>query len=256
MEKIGLTVVLCLMTLSAPLLVTAKEKIPENVESIKEENTYHQSNNKEKQVKLDKSVKKLLDDEDIKIENESLIKMLNETKIKPSFFSIGYRGNIYLGHWPLNYESEKSNIKWDFQLVNTNEVENKSVENDEEIYYQQLEEKRVNGGLTAKVEKPDQIKQLILKEAKKSYSLPLSFQTVFGEDTKLSKTYEVPAGQKGELAAYVPALLEKGEVTFGEVYIELRGTKKKIVIQNVTKQEVGAFIPVKNYVTLQYLPKG
>ncbi|CQR47272.1 hypothetical protein BN1058_01580 [Paraliobacillus sp. PM-2] len=235
--------------------VTAQEKdleIPNHVLSITNENTY--SNSTEDEIILEPSefVKELIEESDIAIENPDLIQMLNETSIKTSPFAFGYRGSIYMGHWPLNYTSDKTQINWEYQQINTNKLTNTGNDVNKTISYNQLKEAHIKGALTTKIDKQDQIKKLILLKAKQNTKLPLSFHTIIGKDTKKANTYSVPVNKTGKLHAFAPAVSEKGFITYGEIYIELKGSKKRIVIKNVTKQGVGAWIPIQDYVSFSF----
>ncbi|MDX8046900.1 YfkD family protein [Gracilibacillus sp. S3-1-1] len=251
MEKLGLAAILCLMMLTIPLIVQSKEEQPELI-SIEKENTYNQMTEEDTTVDPSPLVDELLENINMEIDNPLLIQSLNESTINPSPIAFGYRANVYLGHWPLSYQSESSDIHWDFQNVNKNEVNNIAGEKNEELYYYQIEEKHVEGALTAQVTKTDQIKQMILQKARAQHDVPLTFKTVIGKETKLSKTYTVPPSKSGVLKANIPMVKDTGQVTFGEVYLELKGTKKGLVIKNVTKQEVGAYIPIANHLTFEF----
>ncbi|SFM45760.1 YfkD-like protein [Gracilibacillus orientalis] len=257
MEKLGLSAILCLMMLTIPLLVESKEEeqADHDLVSIENENTYKQVSEEETMIEPSKLVKELLEDVNVKIDNPLLIKSLNESTIKPSPFAFGYRANVFLGHWPLSYQSELSEVNWDFQTVNTNELNNVKGEKNQEIYYYQIEEKHVEGALTAKIDQTDQIKQMILQKARSQHEYPLTFHAVVGKETKLSKTYTVPTSKTGILKANIPVVKDTGQVTLGEVYLELKGSKKNLVIKNVTKQEVGAFIPIANHLTFTFETK-
>ncbi|MYL61695.1 hypothetical protein GLW20_29810, partial [Virgibacillus halodenitrificans] len=65
-------------------------------------------------------------------------------------------------------------------------------------------------------------------------------------------SYNVPVKKLGKLESFAPAVNEKGQVTFGEVYLELKGSKKALVIKNVTKQGIGAWIPIQDHVSFSY----
>lgn len=58
--------------------------------------------------------------------------------------------------------------------------------------------------------------------------------------------------QVGYLYSYVPAVNERGRVTYGEVYIVLKGGKRQILVQNVTQQGIGAWIPVQDHVSFRF----
>ncbi len=255
MEKVGLSVILCLMMLTIPLIAESKEEKQDDLVSIENENTYKQMSEEDTMIEPSKLVEELLEDVNVEIDNPLLIKSLNESTINPSPIAFGYRANVYLGHWPLSYQSESSEINWDFQTINTNEVNNVNGEKNEEIYYYQIEEKHVKGALTAKVDQTDQIKQMVLQKARDQHDFPLTFHAVVGKETKLSKTYTVPTSKIGQLKANIPVVKDTGEVTMGEVYIELKGSKKNLVIKNVTKQEVGAYIPIANHLTFTFETK-
>ncbi|MGP4042094.1 YfkD family protein [Gracilibacillus sp. D59] len=255
MEKLGLSAILCLMMLTIPLIAESKEEKPDDLVSIEKENTYKQMTEEDTTVEPSKLVKELLEDINVDIDNPLLIKSLNESTINPSPIAFGYRAEIYLGHWPLSYQSESSKINWDFQTVNTNEVNNVNGEKNEDVYYYQTEEKHVKGALTAKVDQTDQIKQMILQKARDQHDLPLTFHAVIGKETKLSKTYTVPTSKIGRLKAHIPVVKDTGQITLGEVYLELKGSKKKLVIKNVTKQEIGAYIPIMNHLTFTFETK-
>ncbi len=107
--------------------------------------------------------------------------------------------------------------------------------NPKKISYHQEEQKEIKGALTNKIAKPEQIKQMMLLKAKEKTKLPLSYQTTIGKGTKKDQTYAVPTDKYGYLHAYSPAISEKGQVTFGEVYIQLKGSKKKIIIKKCYK---------------------
>ncbi|WP_077624331.1 YfkD famly protein [Sediminibacillus massiliensis] len=229
-----------------------KVEVPNHVLNISKENTYPNSSRDEAVLEPSDLVKELVEESKINIENPELIKLLNETTLKPSPLAIGYRGLIYMGHWPLNYESQETNLNWEFQKINVNQLNNLGGNNQKNMSYNQEEEKHVKGALTAKINNADQVKRMMLLKAKKHTNLPLSFHTVFGEGTKKENSYGIPVKKIGNLTAYAPAVNEKGQVTFGEVYLELKGSNKRIVVKNVTKQGVGAWIPIQDHVSFSF----
>nr|WP_323368635.1 YfkD family protein [Radiobacillus deserti] len=236
-QKFTIAIIALLCTVLVPFSVGAKEEkpkednakneLPSHVLNISKENTYPNSTKDEVTLEASDLVKELVEGSEVKIENPDLIKMLNETSLDPSPIAFGYRGMVYLGHWPLSYESTESNINWEYQKVNTNELNNLGGKKQETMSYNQQEEKHVKGGLTAKIDKPDQIKRMMILDAKKNIELPLSFHTVVGKDTKKENSYSVPMKKIGKLDAYAPAVSEKGKVTFGEVYLKLKGSDKE-----------------------------
>ncbi|HLR67497.1 YfkD famly protein [Virgibacillus alimentarius] len=227
-------------------------KIPSHVLSISKENTFPNSAEDQEVVEPSALTKDLLKKVEVPIENPDLIKMLNETTLKPSPIAVGYRGMIYVGRWPLNYQSSDTNINWEYQQINSNELNNIGGEKDQEIYYNQQEQRNVKGALTNKISDPEDVKKMMLLRTKEKTNLPLSYQSIIGKDTKKDNSYTVPIKKSGSLKAYAPAVNEKGKVTFGEVYIQLKGSKKTIVVKNVTKQGIGAWIPIQDHVSFSF----
>lgn len=254
----GLITVVFILT--APLIVLSKEKasikdkydIPDHVLNISKENTFPNATEDQEVVEPSHSTKALIDANEISIANPELIKMLNETSIKPSPIGIGYRGMVYLGRWALSYESEATMINWEYQLANQNELDNIGGDKNQTIYYNQAEQKDIKGALTNKISGSDDVKKIMLLHAQEKTKLPLAYETVLGKHTKKDNVYNVPIKKQGELQAYAPAVNEKGQVTFGEVYIKLKGTKKSLVIKNVTKQGIGAWIPIQDHLSFSF----
>lgn len=254
---------LCAFLVIFPFSSLAKEKkdeedkqddfdVPSHVLSISKENTFPNSTEDEEIVEPSQSTKKLIEESDEPIENPDLIKQLNESTIKPSPIGFGYRGEVHLGRWPLNYKSLDTTVNWEYQPVNTNEVNNIGGDEVEKMHYTQEKKKEVTGALTNKIKMPDNIRKMMLLNAKEKTELPLSYKTVIGKSTKKENTYNVPVKKQGELKAYTPAVNEKGQVVFGDVYFKLKGTKKSIEIKNVTKQGIGAWIPVQDHVSFSF----
>ncbi|MFD1360737.1 YfkD famly protein [Lentibacillus salinarum] len=261
MNKQLYIMVLMALVLLIPVNGLAEEKeekdddafeVPSHVLNISKENTYPNSTEDQEVVEPSELTKELIDGVDIPIENPDLIKTLNETSINPSPISFGYRGMVYIGRWPLNYKSDETNINWEYQKINSNELNNIGGESDQKMQYNQQEKKEIKGALTNKIANPDDIKKMMLLQAKDKIDLPLAYTTVIGQNTEKENSYNVPVKKHGELKAYAPAVNERGQVTFGEVYFQLKGNKKSIVIQNVTKQGIGAWIPVQDHVSFSF----
>src|SRR5690625_5674748 len=89
--------------------VQAKDKkeyeVPSHVLTIHKENTFPNTSEDQEMIEPSALTIELLDPLEITIENPRLIKLLNETNVKPSPISFGYRAEIYLGRWPLYYEA-------------------------------------------------------------------------------------------------------------------------------------------------------
>lgn len=241
-----------------PSFVSAKETIdryelPNYVISISKENTYPNETEDEAVVEPSQDTVDLLESTDVPIENTDLIQLLNETTIKPTIISFGYRGSIYLGRWPLYYESSDTTVNWEYHKINEHELNNAGNNNDQTVYYEQQKEEEIIGALTSKVPNSENVRKMILLKAKDKTKLPLSFRTVIGKGTKTNQPYKIPPKKHGVLSVYAPAVNEKGQITFGEVYIELKGTKKQLTIKNVTKQGIGAWIPVQDHATISFI---
>lgn len=259
--RISLVVIGLMMMLSTMQTTFAAEKkekkeadfsLPKNVVSISKTNTFPNVTEDFEKLEPSKETKTLLKTIKQSIANPELIAMLNETEIKPSPISIGYRASVYLGRWPLHYQSEDTSVIWDYQEMNGNELNNIGGEDVAKMQYIQKEEKEVKGALTNKITETEMVKKMMLETAGKKTSLPLSFSTVIGKNTKADPYYHVPVKKTGQLHAYAPAVNEKGKVVFGEVYITLKGTDKEIEIKNVTKQGIGAWIPIQDHVSLSF----
>ena len=227
--------------------------VPNSVLNITKENTYPNPAQDLPTLQPSELTQRLLDSAKVKIENPDLIRMLNETTVNSTPFAIGYRAIVYLGQWPLNYESTETAPNWEYQKINTNYYDNRGGTAPYQIHYVQEAQKVVKGGLTAKVPKADDVKKMMLLKAVEKSGLPLSFETIIGGGTKKIKSIMSQPKRLGYLYGYAPAINEKGKVTYGEVYIMLKGNKKVIVVKNVTSQGIGAWIPIQDHVTFGFV---
>lgn len=223
--------------------------VPNSVLDISKDNTYPNPAQDVPYLQPSELTQELIDSSNVKVENPNLIKMLNESNISPSPVAIGYRATIYLGQWPLYYESAETNVNWEYKKINTNYADNRGGKSPQQIYYRQEAQKQVKGGLTSKVASSEEVKQMMMLKAMEKSKLPLSFQTIVGAGTKKDQIYNIPVKRLGYLYAYSPAVNEKGKITYGEVYLVLKGKEKKIVVKNVTSQGIGAWIPVQDHVS-------
>lgn len=228
-------------------------QIPNSVITITKENTYPNPTQDLPTLRPSELTEELINSSKEKIENPDLIKMLNETSVNSTPFALGYRAVVYLGKWPLNYESTETSPNWEYQKINTNYFDNRGGSTNYQIHYVQEAQKMVRGGLTAKVPKTEQVKEMMLLKAAEKTNLPLAFETVIGAGTKNDRVYNIPPKRLGYLYGYAPAVNEKGKVTYGEVYLMLKGSKKKIIVKNVTTQGIGAWIPVQDHVSFGFL---
>lgn len=230
----------------------SKYQVPGSVLSITKDNTYPNPTQDIPLLQPSELTKKLIDSSRIKIENPDLIRTLNESSINSTPFALGYRAIIYLGQFPLNYQSSETAPNWEYQKINTNYFDNRGTETPYKIHYVQESQKVVNGGLTAKIPNAEEVKKMMMVKAAEKTRLPLAFETVIGAGTKKDHVYHIPPKRLGYLYAFAPALNEKGKVTYGEVYIMLKGYKKFLVIKNVTSQGIGAWIPIQDHVSFSF----
>ncbi|MBY0122931.1 YfkD famly protein [Bacillus sp. S/N-304-OC-R1] len=260
--SIFLTAIIFLLSFQHDALAQTDEKkaveakklinVPNSVLTITKENTYPNPTQDMPTLQPSELTQSLLETSKVKIENPDLIRMLNETTVNSTPFAFGYRAIIYLGQWPLNYESTETSPNWEYQRINTNYFDNRGGNAPYQIHYVQEAQKIVRGGLTAKVPNTEDVKKMMLLKAMQKSGLPLAFETIVGAGTKKDNKYNIPPRRLGYLYAYAPAVNEKGKVTYGEVYLMLKGNKKMIIIKNVTSQGVGAWIPLQDHVSFGF----
>src|SRR5699024_1310166 len=89
-------------------------KMPDNVHSIAKENTVVNNENEIETIVATEDTKELLSGLKYQITNPLLIQQLNESSIKGSPFALGYRGMIFLGRWPVNYETKETTMNWEY----------------------------------------------------------------------------------------------------------------------------------------------
>lgn len=238
---------------SSSAKTTINVKMPSSVLNISKDNTYPNEVQDLPRLQPSELAKELLKTSTIRIENPDLIRMFNETSISNAPLAVGYRAKIYLGQWPLNYESTDTTINWEYKQVNRNVYDNRGVERLYPLRYKQESQKTIEGGLTAYIKDTDDVKKMILLKAMEKVQLPLSFKTTIGYGTGNGRVYNISPKQLGYLYAYTPAVNEKGKVTFGEVYLVLKGNQKRLVIKNITSQGIGASIPIQDYVSFKFI---
>ena len=230
----------------------AKNTIPQSVLNIAKENTYPNPTQDLPYLQPSSFAQELIQSAGISIENPELIHMLNESAVSKAPLAIGYRATIYLGHWALNYQSTETSPNWEYQKVNTNYFDNRGTVSPFRIHYTQQAQKTVKGGLTAKIPASADVQKMMLLKASEKSNLPLAFETIIGGGTKKDHQYNIPSQWIGYLTAYAPAVNEKGKVTYGEVYLILKGNKKKLVIKNITSQGIGAWIPIQDHLSFSF----
>ncbi|TMU85025.1 hypothetical protein FGG79_14090 [Bacillus sp. BHET2] len=230
----------------------ARVKVPNSVLNIAKENTYPNSTQDQPYLQPSEWSQELIETSNVRIENPNLIRMLNESTMNKAP-TIGLRATLYLGEWPLNYASTETSPNWEYQKVNTNYFDNRGGKSNYQIHYVQEAQKVIKGGLTAKVPHADDVEKMMLIKAMDKSKLPLAFQTIVGAGTKKDQVYNISPKRLGYLYAFAPAINEKGKVTYGEVFLVMKGTKRSIVVKNVTSQGVGAWIPVQDHVHFGFM---
>lgn len=228
-------------------------EIPSSVLNVEKDNTYPNPAQDLPTLQPSELTQELMETSRVKIDNPELIRMLNETTVNSTPFAIGYRAIVYLGQWPLNYQSQETSPNWEFQKINTNYFDNRGGNAVFQMNYVQEMQKVVKGGLTSKVPHAQDVKKMMLLKATEKSGLPLSFETIVGAGTKKDHKYHVAINRLGYLYAYAPAINEKGKVTYGEVYIMLKGSKKTLVVKNITSQGIGAWIPIQDHVSFGFI---
>ncbi|MEW4286410.1 YfkD family protein [Priestia koreensis] len=227
-------------------------RVPSSVLNISKENTYPNSSQDMPYLQPSDLAKELLGTSKVKIENPNLIRMLNESAVSKNPLAIGFRATIYLGEWPLNYESMETNVNWEYKKVNMNFFDNRAGKLPYRVRYVQDAQKQVKGGLTARIPNSDDVQKMMILKAAEKTKLPLAFSTIVGVGTKKENGYNVPAKRVGYLNSYTPAVSERGKVTYGEVFLLLHGSKRTIAVKNVTSQGIGAWIPVQDHLSLSF----
>ncbi len=227
--------------------------IPDSVLNISKENTYTNPTQDLPYLQPSSLAKELLESTDVEIENPDLIRILNESTMNDFKLALGFRASIYLGEWPLSYDSAGTDVNWEYQKVNTNYMDNRGGRAPQKLNYNQEQQKKVSGGLTAKIPNSEAVKKMMMIKAAEHTNLPLSFETVIGQGTRKTNTYNIAPKQIGYLYSFVPAANEKGKVTYGEVYLTFKGGNRKLEVKNVTQQGVGAWIPVQDHLSFSFM---
>ncbi|WP_034680321.1 YfkD family protein [Caldalkalibacillus mannanilyticus] len=244
-----------LITMHSTAVVAEEQgiKAPDSLRDISRQNTYPNPDEDPEYVQPSPSTAELFQTTDYKIDNPNLIRLLNETSMQGSKFAFGFRANIYLGNWPLSYESKETSVNWEYKLANSNKLDNRGGNQTGEISFEQNEEFTAAGGLTTDVLAESDVKKLMISSAKQKTGLNISFKSTVGKGTKHETMMKIPPRKVGYLKAYMPAVNERGIVTYGEVYLQMKGSQKKLVVKNVTQKGVGAWIPVQDRLTFKYL---
>ncbi|BBN99648.1 YfkD famly protein [Sporolactobacillus terrae] len=232
---------------------TLPAKLPESVIDISKENTYPNPAHDTSELVPSAHTKALLKSANETIENPILIKLLNESALHPSKWSIGYSARIYLGEWPLNYTSKETSVNWEYKKINDNAADARGSKSSQQIGYLQEVQAKVNGGLTSDIPKKEEASQLILAKTMKKTHLPISFSTIIGAGTKIDRPYQVPSKRIGHLYGYVPAVNERGKITYGEVFLVLKGGRAHIEVKNIMQQGIGAWMPITDHLSLRYV---
>ncbi|MFV8828274.1 YfkD family protein [Alkalihalobacterium sp. APHAB7] len=260
MRKVSLCVLVLFLLMLFPLNGLAEEnkgeetkaQIPDYVLDISKDNTYPNPTQDLPYLQPSELTQELLDSSEVEITNPELIRLLNESSISNSKTALLFKASIYLGQWPLNYESGETNVNWEYNKVNTNYVDNRGGRSPQKLTYTQEQQKKISGGLTAEVPNSEEVKKMMMIKAAEKTGLPLAFDTIIGYGTKKGQVYKIAPKNVGYLYAYVPAANEKGKVTYGEVYLTIKNGKRKVEVKNVTQQGIGAWIPVQDHLGFKF----
>lgn len=218
------------------------EQIPSHVQSVEDENTMEQKGSEIIESEAKGLAKEWLEKSEIEITNPHFINQLNETDVNKSIFAFGYSSEVYLGRWPLHYESMESSVNWAYQKINDNYIAGK------ELIYSQNEEEQVIGGLQPKVANSDQVQNMILLNTKERINWPIDYEAVFGVYTE--KSLPMSNDTKANyLEAYAGAVKETGLITYGEVYLTMTGRNQEITVKNIVEEEVVAWLPIQNHLS-------
>ncbi|MFC0190299.1 YfkD family protein [Fictibacillus aquaticus] len=227
-------------------------KVPSSVVNISKENTYPNSAQDIPYLEPSKMAKDMLKTSNVRITNPELIRLLNESSINASKIAFWYKARIFLGQYPLSYQSTETTVNWEHQQANLNRLDNRGGKTNATLTFNQAAHKRISGGLTAHIPNEEAVQKMMIIAAAEKTKLPLAFQTNIGAATKKNFPYSIAPKQVGLLYSYVPAVNERGRVAYGEVYIVLKGGKRKIEVQNVTQQGIGAWIPVQDHLSFRF----
>lgn len=228
------------VTAEVDLTTILPEHIPSHVQSIENENTGVQLNRDLLEVTSDELTEDLLAKSEFEITNPHLIEQLNATDVNRSFFTFGYSSEVYLGRWPLSYQSKETSVNWAYQKINDNFI------TAGQPIYSQKEERKISGGLQSKVIKSDQVQNMVLLNTKERVHWPIDFQSVYGANTKKQIALTNDSGAS-QLEAYAPAIKETGTITFGDVYLTMTGRKQHLKIKNVVEEELISWLPIQDH---------
>ncbi|WP_018923386.1 YfkD family protein [Salsuginibacillus kocurii] len=251
---LGLIVCMLDGTMNVSLAEEAEEtiEVPDYVYDVSNENTVRNGGENPSYEEPSEFTRELLEDSEQVIQNPELVRVLNRSSVSPWPVSFGQRASIYLGSWPVAYESNQRSVNWEYEQINQNPLDNRGGQAAKELTYKQQETKTVNGGLTTAHENKHVVEYMMRKQAKKDTKLPLVSEASIGEGTAKNHPYAVGAKQLGNLTGYMPALHESGELIHGDVYMNISGKEANLEIRNITKQETEAWFLLKDQVALKF----
>lgn len=149
---VAVAMLILLFCASASSLSYAKEEtketpfmIPQSVLSISKENTYKNPTQDLPYLQPSDLAKQLLESTEETIENPDLIRIMNESSIQFAKLGFAMKASIYLGEWPLAYESEGTEVNWEYQKVNTNYIDNRGGNAPKVMSYNQEQQKKITG---------------------------------------------------------------------------------------------------------------
>ncbi|WP_017473747.1 YfkD family protein [Amphibacillus jilinensis] len=228
------------VTAATDFISTFSQNLPSHVQSVEEENTVEQKQETIKDIDVEGFVEKLLKKSEVEITNPHFIEQLNATDVNNSKFAFGYSSEVYLGRWPLHYQSKETSVNWAYQKINENFVSGTP------LTYLQNEEAQISGGIQNKVANSDQVQSMVLTSVSERVEWPIAYKAVFGATTEKQIPLANEAGAE-RLEAYAAAVKESGIITYGEVYLSMTGRNQTLKIKNVVEEEVMTWLPIQHY---------
>lgn len=192
-------------------------------------------------LKLNEDVVRLLEGVDDAITNRELIHLLNESDFSAKRFSFRTDAVVFLGRWVLHYEPEKMSVVRMYDELDVIEVAGGNVD------YRLMERKVVQGALQKKHILPDSVKQVVRDEIQEVTKMPADFTATFPQALLVKE----PVADEGMYSMSVPAILTEGHVVYADVYLEMKGKERRLVLKNRLKEPTGAWLPVENHLVIE-----
>lgn len=196
-----------------------------------------------RELGLDSDVAALFAELDIHVSNRELIHLLNESDFSVRRFSFRTDALVYLGRWVLHYEPEKLSLVRDFSELGV------VFAPEGKLDYVVPSRHMVQGALKRKHLMADGVKQVIRDEVQRVTELPADFTVAFKQNVSV----DASVADEGEYSMFVPAVLTEGYVVYADVYLEMKGKERKLLLKNKLKEKAGAWLPVGNRLVVEKL---